>query len=228
MQVTYQFTYRDGGKNRFTVDIDRAPVTDTTSAPDWTRLDVHRCRNCPLKPDTHSHCPAALDLAPVITSFAPVISHDEARVDVETPERSFSKDCQVQQSLTSLVALIMATSACPILGQMRGLARTHLPFATMEETLFRSASAYLLKQALIQHAGGAPDWAFEGLKALYAELETLNIDFKKRVNAASKQDASINAVATLGVIAMGVGFSIDDIWNDLADLAIPTETNAQI
>lgn len=223
MQVTYRFSLKQGEQHSFSVDIDRPAAADTTSAPAWTQLAVHQCGNCPLQASQHTHCPAAVDLAPVITAFAPIISHHEARVDVLTPERSYGKDCQVQQALASLVALSMATSACPILGQLRGLARTHLPFATLEETLFRSVSAYLLRQLLRQRQGQAPDWALDGLKALYADLETLNLHFKKRVNAAARQDATINAVAALGILSMGVGFSIEEQWEELAPFAIPSE-----
>jgi hypothetical protein len=222
MQVTYQFVLKDGSQHGFQVEIDRAPATASHDAPEWTRLGFNQCANCPLSAEAHSHCPAALDLAPAIHAFASIISHDEAQVCVDTPERSISKTCQVQQALSSMAALIMATSGCPILGQLRGLARTHLPFATLEETLFRSISAYLLRQLLVQKDGGKPDWALDGLKNLYAELEVLNLHFKKRVNAAARQDATINAVAALGILSMGVGFSIDEQWDELAAFAIPT------
>lgn len=221
MQVSYHFALRDGSQHGFHVDIDRTSTSTGAEAPDWTRLGFNQCANCPLSAEQHSHCPAAVDLAPVISAFASIISHAEAQVCVNTPERSISKDCQVQQALSSLAALIMASSGCPILRQLRGLARTHLPFATLEETLFRSVSAYLLGQLLVQKAGGTPDWTLDGLKGLYAELEVLNVHFKKRVNAAAKQDAAINAVAALGILSMGVGFSIDEQWDELATFAIP-------
>ncbi|MGH8453502.1 MAG: DUF6901 family protein [Nevskiales bacterium] len=221
MQIVYRFVLKDGTQHRFSVDLDRGPPA-AGAAPEWTRLGFHQCANCPLQPEQSPRCPPAVDLAPVIAAFAPIISHDQARVEVETPERTISKDCQVQQALSSLVALIMATSACPILGQLRGLARTHLPLATLEETLYRSVSAYVMGQLLVHQEGGQPDWNLDGLKTLYAELETLNVHFKKRVNAAAKQDAAINAVAALGVLSMGVGFSIDAPWDELAQFVIPT------
>jgi hypothetical protein len=221
MQVSYHFVLRDGSQHGFHVDIDRAPASAGTDAPDWARLGFNQCANCPLSSEQHSHCPAALDLAPVINAFASIISHAEAQVCVSTPERNISRDCQVQQALSSLAALIMASSGCPILGQLRGLARTHLPFATLEETVFRSVSAYLLRQLLVQKSGGTPDWTLDGLKGLYAELEIVNVHFKKRVNAAARQDAAINAVAALGILSMGVGFTIDEQWDELAMFAIP-------
>lgn len=221
MQITYRLVLKDGSDHRFAVDLDRGPPA-ANGAPEWTKLGFHQCANCPLQAEHSPHCPPAVDLAPVVSAFAPILSHDTARVVVETPERSISRECQVQQALSSLVGLVMATSACPHLGRFRGLAQTHLPFATLEETLFRSVSAFLIGQLLIHRGGGQADWGLEGLKTLYAELEVLNAHFKKRVNAAARQDATINAVAALGVLSMGVGFSIDAPWEELAQFAIPT------
>ena len=206
--------------------LDRPPANPQGAAP-WTQLTNNQCPNCPLDTQRHSHCPAALDLAPVITAFAQMISHEQAHVEVETPERTVSKDCQVQQALSSLVALTMATSGCPILGQMRNLAMTHLPFATSEETLFRSLGAYLITQLLGERHGGQPDWALDGLRRLYADLEVLNKAFKKRINAAAKQDAAINAVSALGVLSLGVGLSIEDSLEELVQFTMPAVRNGQ-
>jgi hypothetical protein len=225
MQIIYRFTLKDGTRHAFTVDVDRAGTAAAGNAPAWTRLGFNQCPNCPFREEVRPHCPTALDLAPVIAAFAPIISHDEAWVEVETPERTISRRCHVQQALSSLVALIMATSACPILGQMRGLARTHLPFATLEETLFRSVTAYLLGQLQIYREGGQPDWELTGLKNLYAELDTLNLHFKKRVDAAARQDAAMNAMATLGMLSVGVGVTLDDLWGELATYVIPSPPN---
>ncbi len=136
-------------------------------------------------------------------------------MEVVTPERVVRRDGQVQDALGSLVGLIMASSACPILGRMRGLARTHLPFSSLEETLLRSVGAYLLRQLLVQKQGGVPDWDLSGLKAHYADLEILNRAFKKRVNAAAEQDSTLNAVSAWGIVSSSVNFSIDDHLADL-------------
>lgn len=222
MNITYRFNFRDGTQQRVRVDLLRnaagGPSGETapTPLPEWTLLEFQQCPNCPLGADRTANCPAAADLAPTIGAFANIISYAEARVEVETPERTISRDCQVQQALNSLVGLIMATSACPILGRMRSLARTHLPFATIEETLLRSVGSYLVGQLVLLQQGGSPDWQLTGLKAHYAELELLNRAFKRRVNAAAKQDAVLNAVSTWGVLSTGVGISLEDQLRDLA------------
>jgi hypothetical protein len=223
LKINYKFAMADGTQHEFTVDLHRdlksPPAADL---PAWTRLDYHKCPNCPLKPAQSQHCPAAADLAPAIGTFAKVISYERAVVTVQTEERTISKDCQVQQALSSLAALIMATGGCPILGRMRGLARTHLPFATMDETLFRSVGAYLVKQVLIHKQGGTPDWDLDGLKAHYDDLDTLNRAFKVRITEAAVQDSTLNAVATLGMLSMGVSMSIEDRLEELAQFTVST------
>ncbi len=220
MYISYDFAFKDGTHRRIVVDAVRAeravPLASRTPPPDWTRLEYKQCPNCPLPAAPGARCPPAVDLAPTIDAFAKIISYAEARVTVEMEERTVSRECQVQQALSSLVALMMATSGCPVLGRMRGLARTHLPFATMEESLLRSLGAYLIKQLIEHRNGGEPDWDLDGLKRHYAQLETLNKAFKARVRAASEQDASLNAVSALGILSMGIGVSIDD---QLAELA---------
>jgi hypothetical protein len=221
LKITYQFAMADGTRHEFVVDLDR-PGQQPASAqlPAWTALGYHQCPNCPLKAESSPRCPAAADLAPAIGTFAKVISYERAMVTVTTEERTYRKECQVQQALSSLVALFMATSGCPILGRMRGLARTHLPFATMDETLFRSVSAYLVQQLLVHKKGGAPDWNLKGLLSHYDDLDALNRAFKTRITEAAVQDSTLNAIATLGMLSMGVSLSIEDRLDELARFAV--------
>ena len=220
--IHYKFLLRDGSEQVITVDLDRAtaPLAAPADAPDWTALEFRKCLNCPLKVEDSPRCPAALDLAPTISAFARIISHETAEVVVHTPQRVVGRQCQVQDALSSVVALIMATSACPILGKMRGLAQTHLPFSTIDETLFRIAGAYLIKQLIEQRRGGEPDWELKKLREHYVELEILNHAFTQRVKAAAQEDSTLNAVSALGVLSMGIGFTLDDALSDLERLTI--------
>lgn len=226
VNISYRFNFADGAHFRIDVDAQRNTSTGVdpeqetgADLPEWTRLEFRRCPNCPLSPSEHRHCPTARDLVPTIGAFAKVISYHEARVEVVMPERVVSRQCQAQDALGSLVGLIMASSACPILGRMRGLALTHLPFASLEETLLRGVGAYLVRQLLLHKQGKEADWELAGLKAHYADLEVLNRAFKRRINAAVEQDAALNAVSAWGIVSSGVGFSIDDHLVDLDPLA---------
>jgi len=224
LNISYRFSFADGALFQIDVDVLRnaagAPPEPQAGAapPEWTRLEFRQCPNCPLSPSAHSHCPTARDLVPTISAFAKIISYHEAQVEVVTPERVVKRDCQAQDALGSLVGVIMASSACPILGRMHGLAQTHLPFASLEETLLRTVGAYLVRQLLLHKQGLEPDWELAGLKAHYADLEILNRAFKKRITAAAQQDAALNAVSAWGILSSGVGFSIDDHLVDLEPL----------
>ena len=184
--IEYAFTLDDGRTYQFKVD----PARDDISrphAPDrpfWTRLDFNQCRGCPLDTARHHHCPAAIDLEPIMETFQSVVSFENAKVTVTADERTYSRNCDVQTGLRSLVGLVMATSGCPTLSRLKGLAKMHLPFATLEETVFRSTGAYLLKQYFIFKEGGVPDLELKGMHAFYEELQTVNRYFKRRIDAA--------------------------------------------
>ena len=130
------------------------------------------------------------------------------------------KRTDAQTGLRALFGLVMATSGCPILARLKGLARTHLPFSTMEETIFRTVGAYLIQQFLIHKKGGEPDWELKGLNLLYEQLQEVNRCFKARIDAASEQDANMNALGSLIYLAMGVSFSLEAQLQEIQHLTI--------
>jgi len=97
----------------------------------------------------------------------------------------------------------------PILGRLRSQALFHLPFASIEETLYRTVGDYLIKQFFIMRDGGQPDFALVGLEALYSELAILNISFFSRIQAASAKDANLNAVVMMSSMSEIVSISLD-------------------
>jgi hypothetical protein len=156
-------------------------------------------------------------LEQIATQFSDIISFEKARVEVHTPERTYTKDCDVQTGLRSLLGLVMATSACPILSQLKGLADSHLPFATLEETLFRTTGAYLIKQYFIYKGGNVPDWNMQGLDYFYKNLQTVNRGFKRRLDSAftNEKEAHLNAIGSLLYVSMGVTYSLEDNLSEL-------------
>ena len=155
-----------------------------------------------------------------MAAFNEIISHERVLVTVETNERYVIKDCDAQDALSPLIGLIMANSACPILGRLRGMAKTHLPFQTQEETLFRFVASYYLSQLVLQQRGEAVDWSLQGLNTVFDELMLVNQAFKERVHSATKQDASMNAISALAMQALGAQLSLDDWYDELAGFAI--------
>ena len=225
MQITYTFALDDGTSHQFVVDLDREfdEVVDRAEHAPWTKLAHKQCGNCPLHSDQFRHCPVAFDLEQIASRFANIISHEAVNVQVATPERAYSKRCDVQTALRSLVGLVMATSACPILSRLKTMAYYHLPFSTVEETLFRTAGAYLVKQYFVHKAGGQPDLDLTGLNELYQELQALNVCFKKRIDTASEKDANMNALSSLFALSLAVSFSLEDKLEELKGQFFPAE-----
>lgn len=197
---------------RFQVKLDRQEFDANDGSPhaDWTRLGVHQCQNCPLKCSERNYCPAAADLEQVVEQFRGISSYETVQVEVVTSQRTYTKTCDVQTGLRSLIGLIMSTSHCPWFSRLRGLAQTHLPFANLEETLSRVVGAYLIQQYFTQRDGGTPDYSLGKLEDLYRGLAKANESFKRRLEFASSQDANVNAMCALSVISQGVSFFISE------------------
>ena len=209
----------------FQFEVNRQRVFDRTvdfaeHAP-WARLTFNQCERCPLTEAHCRHCPVALDVEQIANRFQDVLSYERAQVEVHTPERTYIKLCDVQTGLRSLLGLVMATSACPVLSQLKGMASTHLPFATLEETLFRTAGAYLLKQYFVHKAGGQPDLDLRGLDALYKELYAVNRSFKARLDSACSKDSNLNAIGSLLYVSIGVTSSLEDNLKELQGMLFP-------
>jgi hypothetical protein len=213
--IRYEFMLDDGTTRAFDVD-PRRGAPEGGPLPTWTALDYHQCAGCPLSGDAHPTCPPAVDLVRVMEAFGDVVSHQATEVRVITQERTYLKACDVQTGLGSLFGLIMATSACPILGRMRGMARFHLPFSSMEETVFRTTSSFLIRRYFAARRGRAVDFDLAELRAFYATLQKVNTDFSNRIRYAVQEDASANAVSILFCLSALVSFSLEDELDQLA------------
>lgn len=210
--IEYTFTMDNGEVHSFQVELDQgATPSKTAPAPaPWTDLDFNKCTNCPLQAQQQPRCPAAVDVEAIAQKFSNIKSFEKVKVEVKTKERIYVKHCDAQTGLRALLGLVMANSACPIISQLKGLTHFHLPFATPDESLFRSASAYLIKQYFVHKAGGVPDWNLTGLGRLYEELQTVNGCFKQRLYEASTMDANLNAVCSLSFISTFVAYSLEE------------------
>jgi hypothetical protein len=215
--IRYEFTLADGRVQRFTVG-ELADRPESSELPAWTQLAFHQCPNCPLSPEHTPRCPVAVDVFHITDGFAGLLSYERVHVRVVRGARTYDIDCDVQTGLGSLMGLVMASSACPILGQLKALTHFHLPFAEFEETLFRTVALYLLRQYFIAQDGGHPDFALAGLARLYEDLQEVNRAFKRRIEGASPRDANINAVTLLFSVSALVSMSLDGGLEQLREL----------
>lgn len=217
--IVYKVWSADERCIEMVVDTERRSASATDS-PGWTRLAHHRCPNCPLAVSDTAHCPAAQDMAPVAVAFEREPSHARVRVEVLHTGRTFSQDTDVQSAMRSLLGLVLATSGCPILSQMKGPARLHMPFATIEETLFRMVGAYLVGQYL--ETRGHPTWGrdLSGMHRMYHDIQTVNRHLSLRLVDVACGDASANAMASLAAVAELLSFSLNDHLQELEPFAI--------
>lgn len=214
MQIQYRFTLADGSERRFALTLDDAtlalvPPAGGVEPPAWTALENQRCPNCPLAPAEGARCPVAVNLDPVINAFHRSISHDVAEIAVETEARTYLKRAPLQSGISGIIGLIMVTSGCPVMDRLRPMVRTHVPFATLDETTYRALSMYLLSQYFVQRRGGTPNWDLSGLAAVYGEVRKVNKAFVKRLHSLQIEDASLNAIVNLDVFASFTSANIE-------------------
>jgi hypothetical protein len=219
IQITYTFQFPEGKQETFVVNLD--PLTVEVKEPfpedlpEWTRLEFNKCAHCPLNSDTHPYCPLSARISGIVDRFAEIISYEEMVVQVETPERTVSKDTTAQQGLSALMGLVMATSGCPITALFKPMAAFHLPFANSDETTYRAASMYLLAQYYLNREVGKVDMSMRGLEAFYRSIEVLNEHMATRVREATARDAAINALVELDFFAKNFTFGMEDRLEEL-------------
>ncbi len=230
MFIEYLFTMDDGKVLNYKINFSR-PWTDIlvqSDYPVWTELDFKQCGNCPLNPEEYSHCPVAIDAKEIFLGFKEILSSSVANVRVITSEREYFKRCDAQTGLRALIGFVMATSQCPILSKMRGMAHYHLPFASIDEIVFRVSSSYLLSQYYLHQEGGEPDWELKGLKKYYKDLLTLNYDFLQRIRIASEAHSNLDVLSTLFSISSLLSINLEQHLQELKPLftEIPIQMSA--
>jgi len=225
IEIRYQVDC--GGERRFdvTVSLDADTLDRITqpmeTPPAWTLLETRRCTCCPLNPEQHAHCPAALALVDLVGFFGDMLSYTEAEVIVTTRQREMRAHTTVQRVLSSLAGLYLATSACPAMAFLKPMARFHLPFASRQETLFRSVSSYMLMQHFLHQEGKPCDMELRELQHHYQRVSEVNRHMAARLRDAVHGDANINAVVLLDLFAQDIPMAIDEGLQDLAKLFRP-------
>ena len=190
-------------------------------APAWAALGFEQCSNCPLSADTHPQCPLALSLHRLVAMCRQLLSYSEIEAHVELPDRTISKHTTAQKAIMSLLGLYMATSDCPNMLPLRPMARFHTPFASRQETIFRSASAYLLGQYFRRHRGQEADLDLDGLGEAYDKIHKVNVGIAKRLRHISEGDANLNALVLLDLLAQEMPYAIDGRLNEIEYLFAP-------
>ncbi len=210
MAIEYRITLDDDHQFSYCIELDRAYVLEAVeAAPAWARLGHQQCSNCPLSKDTFSHCPAAVDLHRVIEDFQGLPAFKKASVWVRTPEREYTKQVSLEEALRSLLGVIMATSACPILGKLRPMAHNHLPFASNQEFTLRTVSLYLSRQYFNFREGRHADWELKGLVRMFQQLQLVNQAFWQRIHDTCEGDSNLKAFLTFFSMSSSMSYSLE-------------------
>ncbi|MDJ0622086.1 MAG: hypothetical protein QNJ17_03910 [Desulfocapsaceae bacterium] len=216
----YCFSFPSGDNRNFVLEIDNTTLLllspSGSSAPAWSRLSYNQCDCCPLSSAEVLNCPIAVNLADLVTEFKQTASYDSCLVSCRSMERLVTKETVVQDGLSSIMGLIMATSGCPIMNILKPMARFHLPFATIDESLFRSVSVYLLRQYFIYLDQGQSDFHLENVKSYYDKIEKVNSGILRRIKSATRLDADRNAIVILNCLAQILHLELDDNLQSLA------------
>lgn len=210
----YKFDFPDGNQKQFHIDFDKTKLQSNVISenhyPDWAQLEFNQCNICPLTSEESLYCPLIVNLVPIIYWCKDLASYDEVNVTVTSLEREVRAQTTLTRAVSSLLGLLMSSSACPKMKFLRPMARFHLPFATHEETLFRSVSASFLSNYFNNNENISDDDVLIELKQQYKELQDLNRFIAERIRYAIKRDAAVNAIVLLDVLSKRVSFSIDD------------------
>ena len=217
INITYRFTFPGTSDNKisYRMGLDENDYTyhcyekESLEINQWAALDFHQCKNCTLDINIYPLCPIAKNLNNVVNFFKDTASTKKAVVIITTKDRTYAKKCSVQDGLFPIFGLIMASSGCPHMAFLKPLARFHLPFSSVEETLFRVSSMYLLKEYLkkkkYQHNDNI---SIDGLLTLYREVEIVNQGILQRINSLAEIDANKNALIILNSFAQIIGIRL--------------------
>jgi hypothetical protein len=217
---TYIFTIPERDSISFTVSLDSVSHYSTTCPvvpPEWSRLPYHQCAPCPLTVERHPFCPVALAIADLVTAFRDTASYDQCTVSCVSSERIVTKKTTVQEGLASILGLLMATSGCPIMDFFRPMARFHLPFSSVEESIFRIVAMYMLRQYYRRRPDERSD-PLDEIRTHYSQVKQVNAGMLERIRNITALDADKNALVTLTSLAQILELEIDTNLESLQSL----------
>ncbi len=222
MKINYHFTFEDGTRKVFKVNLDDESLniisSDNQAKPEWARVTNCRCQHCQLGENRVQYCPIAVNIGDVVDFFKAYTSHDKVQVLVITEDRLYGKKTTVQKALGSLLGIYMAASGCPYMEKLKPMVRFHLPFATAEETVFRSVSAYLLGQYFLKKQGKQADLGLVELVGFYKGIQMVNRGMTERLQGVVGKDAVNNAVICLDMFAKELPYAVEDSLEELKGL----------
>ena len=176
----------------------------------WAELDFHKCDHCPLSSDEHQYCPASVSIADIIEYFNDHPGHTHARCIVHTQGKTIVADKSIQEALTALIGLRLASSKCPILSHMKPMARFHDPFLSPYQLVYRATSMFLLGQYIRHREGESAEWSGDGLKTLYDKVGRVNMKLSERIRSAGEVESTPCSMMIFSVLTISMTLLFDE------------------
>lgn len=224
--IAYTFTFPDGRPDlEFIVLLDRETLIalppEGSVEREWTKLEFCKCSICPLT--SVANCPIAFNISGVIEAFSPSHSFDQVEIRVEVEERTYLKRDSIQEGLRSILGIFMAASGCPHMDLLKPMVRFHLPFASIEETVFRHVTNYLLSRYFECSGGKGHDVDLARLGIKNDDVDIVNRGIYDRIRDITRSDANKNALIILNTLGKLLQLEIEENLKQLQYLYHPPE-----
>lgn len=212
MFFNYEFKFENGEKTKIVIELKKEDLNIVNLVFDEKKecneLKNFKCPNCKLQ--GNKECPVLKNLLVIVEEFKTKHSYDKCEIKVETRERVYIKYDSLQSGIGSLMGIIMVSSGCPTLEKLKPMVKFHLPFATIEETMYRAASMYLMAQYIRNKDGKIAKYDLREIADIYAEIEKINVHMARQLNKINICDASINAIVLLNSFASFANITFGD------------------
>ena len=217
LKFNYVFDLETGESLEHLVEVSKNDIISKVdipkTLPEWVKLENNKCSNCTLHDS--DYCPIAVRLIDPIKKFHNFKSHCKTHVTVISNERNYSKDTDLQDGLRSLFGLIMATSGCPSMDSFRPMALHHLPFASINETIYKIVSMFLVKRFSEYKEQSSMPISVQEIEDIYNKIEEINFGMKERLLQYVKNDSTLNAIIILDSTASMVSFRLEKMLQEL-------------
>ena len=98
------------------------------------------------------------------------------------------------------------------------MARFHLPFSNVEETVVRSLGFYMIRQYFVHKNGGTMDLDLKSYENSYLDIIQVNKDFVERIWPLGKGDAESNSIIALDGFAQLLRMQLEDGLPEIEEL----------
>ncbi len=219
ISISYLFDFENNNVKTFEALLSASTLSlvlpESYEIPSWAH--AFRCSQySPEIADSHC-CSICINISHLIEEFKTFDSVTPCTITVRTKERNYTLKSNVQRGLSSILGLYMATSDCPFLSFLRPMARFHLPFASTEETIFRSAGSYLIGQYFKAKKNNRADFELGQLPATYSKVSRINRDIIRHLrNNYYTHDAYANALAILDNFAQMISAFLPEELDEFA------------